>query len=235
MSDTQATLPAPAAILFDWDNTLIDSWGTIHLALKDTFLAFGMTPWTLQEARERVRESARDAFPKLFGARADEAMTIFYDSFARRHLEGLQSLPGAQACLAALAQLSLPMGVVSNKAGPYLRREVEALAWSDYFGAVVGANDAIRDKPDAEPVRMALRSMEVEPTSAVWFVGDTDVDLLCAANAGCTGVLLRREAPADGEFAGVRVARHLPDFAALLLLVEAACLTRFSGEAMHPA
>lgn len=235
MTDAQAKLPAPAAILFDWDNTLIDSWGTIHLALEDTFLAFGKTPWTLQETRERVRESAREAFPKLFGAQSDEAMTVFYDSFARRHLEGLRSPPGAQACLATFAQLSVPMGVVSNKAGRYLRREVEALAWSDYFGAVVGANDAVRDKPDPEPVRMALRSMQVEPTSAVWFIGDTDVDLLCAANAGCTGVLLRHEAPGDGEFAGVRVAAHLPDFTALLALVETAFQARFSGETMHPA
>ena len=29
-------LPRPRAILFDWDNTLVDSWVTIHEALNIT-------------------------------------------------------------------------------------------------------------------------------------------------------------------------------------------------------
>lgn len=235
MTPERTDLPAPAAILFDWDNTLIDSWGTIHLALEETFLAFGMVPWTPQEVRQRVRESAREAFPRLFGERAEQAMAIFYDSFSRHHLEGLRDLPGAQACLAALAEQSIPLAVVSNKSGAYLRREVEALSWSGYFGAVVGATDAPRDKPDPEPAWMALRSLEVEPTSAVWFIGDTDVDLLCAANAGCTGVLLRSDAPAAEEFSDGMVRAHLPDFAALLALVDATSQASGSGERVLPA
>ena len=33
------TLPAPKAILFDWDNTLVDSWTVIHHAMTATFEA----------------------------------------------------------------------------------------------------------------------------------------------------------------------------------------------------
>ena len=45
------TLPRPSALLFDWDNTLIDSWATIHLALEETFQAFGREAWTLEELK----------------------------------------------------------------------------------------------------------------------------------------------------------------------------------------
>ena len=48
---------APRAILFDWDNTLVDSWGTIHEALVRTFTADGPAAWTLAETKARVRSA----------------------------------------------------------------------------------------------------------------------------------------------------------------------------------
>ena len=73
-----SNLIEPRALLFDWDNTLIDSWLALHHAIKATFEALGREPWTLDETRARVRASARDSFPILFGAQAEEATAIFY-------------------------------------------------------------------------------------------------------------------------------------------------------------
>jgi|GEM_PF-149108 len=219
--EAASELPPPSAILFDWDNTLIDSWATIHLALEETFQSFGLTPWTLEEVRTRVRTSARDSFPQLFGAEAERAIAAYHSAFERLHLEGLKSLEGAEACLEKLVARGIPMGIVSNKSGRFLRREVEALDWGRFFGALVGANDAPRDKPAADPVWMALHQMGVEPTSSVWFVGDTDVDLLCAWNAGCSAVLLRAHAPSANEFPDESSFCHAAGFDELLALVQA--------------
>ena len=49
----------------------------------------------------------------------------------------------------------------------------------------------------------------------VWFVGDTDIDMHCAVNAGCLPVLVRREAPGAGEFDAYPPALHLRDCAGL--------------------
>ena len=49
----------------------------------------------------------------------------------------------------------------------------------------------------------------------VWFVGDTDIDMNCAVNAGCLPVLLRREPRAAGEFDAYPPALHLRDCAGL--------------------
>lgn len=228
MSTDLPLLPPPRAILFDWDNTLVDTWATIHLALADTFRAFGREPWTPREVRERVRASARDTFPVLFGEQAKEAMAVFYEAFERRHLDGLSSRPGAEACLAGLSALGLPLAVVSNKTGRYLRREAAALGWEKHFAALVGATDAARDKPALDPVEMALAPIGVERGPQVWFVGDTDIDLACAAGAGCTGVLLRAEPPGVEEFDQAAQPPHVSDFAALLVLVEAALQGKLS-------
>ena len=214
------TLPAPKAILFDWDNTLVDSWVVIHQALTATFEAMGQRPWTLEEARRKVRKSARDSFPELFGQRAAEATEIFYSTFGAVHLDRLTPLPGAEALLRDLVGLGdVKLAVVSNKKGELLRREAQHLGWDRYFIAVVGALDAVHDKPAAEVVDHALAGSGVAPGRDVWFVGDTDVDLLCAQNSGCSAILLRAEAPGEGEFAPALLDRYVPDCAGLSRLV----------------
>ena len=53
------TLVRPRALWFDWDNTLVDSWGAIHDARRVTFEAMGRAPWTLAQTRQRGRRPAR--------------------------------------------------------------------------------------------------------------------------------------------------------------------------------
>ena len=180
----------PQAIIFDWDNTLVDSWPTIHEATNYCRLAMGHEPWTLDETKSRVRLSLREAFPLYYGDRWEEARQIYMDRFNAIHIERMSPLPGCLAMLEALAGEGIYLGVVSNKTGPVLRREAEHLGWSRFFGAIVGAGDAARDKPAPEPVLMALAAGGLMPGEHVWFVGDTDVDIECAVAAGCVPVLL---------------------------------------------
>ena len=163
----QGRLRLPRAVLFDWDNTLVDSWGVIADALNITLVAMGQEAWTLAQTRERVKASLRDSFPAMFGTRWQEAEKIFYDRFQAHHLDLLAALPGAEALLTSLAERGIYQGVVSNKRGPFLRKEADHLDWNRFFGRVVGAGDAIRDKPAPEPVLMALDGGPVAPGPAI--------------------------------------------------------------------
>jgi phosphoglycolate phosphatase len=205
----------PRAILFDWDNTLVDNWDVIADAINAVFDAFDMPRWTLEETRRHVRASLRDSFPKMFGERSREAGRIFSETFSSRHLEQLREMPGAGAMLGRLAGSGLRLGVVSNKRGSFLRLEAERLGWSRLFHRLVGAADAIADKPHVAPVDLALDGSGIARGPDVWFVGDTDIDMHCAVNAGCLPVLVRREAPGAGEFDAYPPALHLRDCAGL--------------------
>jgi phosphoglycolate phosphatase len=180
----------PRAILFDWDNTLVDSWSTIHEALNFLMAAMDKPLWTIEETRERVRLSLREAFPRIFGERWEEARDIYLDRFRAIHLESLTALPGRTELLQRLADEEIFLGVVSNKTGSLLRRETDHIGWAALFGSVVGAGDAPLDKPDAAPVRLALEQSGIDPGETVWFVGDTGIDMECAHNSGCVPVLL---------------------------------------------
>jgi len=209
ISIANGALSRPRAVIFDWDNTLIDSWQAIHDAQNHTLTSFGLETWTLDETRRRVRGSMRDSFPALFGERWEEAGEVFYARFAARHIETLTPLPGAGEMLEELQAAGFYLAVVSNKKGSYLRAEAAHLGWERYFGRLVGAFDAPRDKPAIDPVEMALEGSGAVPSRAVWFVGDADIDLECAANAGCIPILARKKPPVPGEFAAHPPALHV--------------------------
>jgi len=187
----------PRAILFDWDNTLVDSWATIHEALNFLMRAMEVPEWSLADTKEKVRLSLREAFPLYFGERWEEARDIYLERFRSIHLDRLTPLPGREALLRDLAEQGIFLGVVSNKTGELLRREVARLGWSAYFGSIVGAGDAPLDKPACEPVHLALAASGVQAGPDVWFVGDTAVDMECARNSGCIAVLLGDTAPEE--------------------------------------
>ncbi|MSP88998.1 MAG: HAD family hydrolase [Alphaproteobacteria bacterium] len=199
----------PRAILFDWDNTLVDNWESVRNGINAALTAFGREPWSYEESRKRLIVSLRDGFPILFGADWKRAMEIFYEAFNARHLETLKPLPGAAELLCALDGGGIYLGVVSNKTGPILRREAKHLGWNRHFGQIVGATDASVDKPAPDPVFMALAGSSIAAGPEVWLVGDAATDLECAHRAGCRPVLVRETPPGEGEFGVFAPALHV--------------------------
>jgi phosphoglycolate phosphatase len=174
----------------------------------------GREPWTMAETKLRVARSLRDSFPLLFGERWEEARKLYLDTFVSIHLERLKAMEGAAAMLEVLADDGFYLGVVSNKTGGILRREAEHLGWMPHFKRLVGAGDAALDKPHAAPVLLALDGSGIGAGEA-WYVGDTALDMECAANAGCLGVLVGARALEEESFAQFPPALHFPACEAL--------------------
>ncbi len=209
------SLSRPRAVLFDWDNTLVDSWPTIADALNTTLAAFGHAPWTMAEVKTRVRHSMRDSFPKLFGDAWEAAGQVFYERYRQIHVEKLTPIAGAGDMLAELAEAGIYLAVVSNKKGEFLRREADHLGWARHFGRLVGALDAARDKPALDPVLLALGDSGIAPGVDVWIAGDADIDMECARNSACVPILVRDTPPEAGEFPSHPPAQHFSDCRAL--------------------
>ena len=187
-------LPKPKAIIFDWDNTLVDSWPIIHHAMVETFKHMGHKPWDLKETKEKVGKSMRDQFPGLFGERWQEAGEVYTKTYRDSHLQKLQAFPLAKELLESLQEKDLYLAVVSNKQGQVLRLEAEHMGLSDYFDKLIGAHDAARDKPFPDPVIMALDGSGIRMDEHVWFIGDSITDVETALNTGCTPIFY-----GDGE------------------------------------
>ncbi len=181
-------LRPPRAIIFDWDNTLVNTWPVIHQALNETFAEMGREPWTIETVKERVARSMRDSFPLVFGHDWQKAADIYQARFRAIHLERLEALPGAEEMLAWLSTKPVYLAVASNKKGINLRKETAHIGWDRYFSKVIGADDTAKDKPAADPVHAALDGAPIAAGNEVWFVGDSAIDMECAHAAGCVPV-----------------------------------------------
>ena len=180
----------PKAIIFDWDSTLIDNWQSIANALNATLIEMGKAPWSVAQVRQNSKNSAREAFPRLFGDQWKDALDFFYKVFKEVHLIGIQPLPGAENLLQFLREEGIYSGIVSNKDGTFLRKEIKKLDWNKYFDNVLGASDLDVDKPSKEIIDALLTQTEILPSKSVWFIGDAIVDLKCAYMANCTPILV---------------------------------------------
>jgi phosphoglycolate phosphatase len=192
------TLPKPQAVVFDWDDTLVDNWDTAFKALNAALVHMGAQPWTAEEARRRSGPSARDLFTGLFGAdRWKEADKVYYDTFCKLVLDNVKLHDHAEDFLKKLKANGIYMAVVSNKRNPLLRQEVEHLGFNQYFAKVIGAGEAKADKPDPAPLLLALEGSGIAPGPAVWYIGDSHTDMMCALRAGCTAVLIETKPPPE--------------------------------------
>jgi phosphoglycolate phosphatase len=190
-----ATLARPRAVVFDWDGTLVDSWRAINEAINATMSAFDLPTWDMAQTKLHVRHSMRNSFPKYFGERWEEAADLFYENYARVHIEYTTGLPGAPNLLDAIRDAGAYMSVISNKNGDYLRRESTALGWDDYFGRLVGATDCAEDKPSSMTLATVLEGTGIGFGPELWYVGDAGIDIELAETAGCVSVMVGQGDP----------------------------------------
>ncbi|MCD6034494.1 MAG: Phosphoglycolate phosphatase [Rickettsiales bacterium] len=214
------TLTTPKAILFDWDNTLADTWPIIHRSLHKTFTDMGHTPWTIEEVKEKVHRSMRDSFPEIFGDDWEKASSIYQTFFTENHLKDLEVLEGAVDVLTHLRAKDVYMAVVSNKTGHNLRKEVTHIGWDRFFDKVVGAKDAREDKPSSAPVLLALEGSGIALGPDVWLIGDSLTDLECAYNSGITPIFYGDADLSEERFRPFPPKRHLRNHDELLAFFE---------------
>lgn len=188
-----ADWPLPRALVFDWDNTLVDTRPILHAAMNRLLRRFGREEWSEERARVEMQRSLRDSFPALFGDDWEQARAGWYEAYAAE-AGRVAPMPGAAVLLDAAQGLGLHLAVVSNKRGDLLRQEAAALGWMARFAALVGSLDAPFDKPHCAPVDMALARLDghaaARDAGQLWFVGDTDIDMECAVASGCRAIFM---------------------------------------------
>lgn len=178
-------LQKPDAIFFDWDGTLIDSLPALNGYYNHVLNAFSKPPITIEQSRNNMRRSAREVFPEVFGDQADEALKLFYDFVAKTHLEHLEVFTDSHDFMTELSALPIQLGIVSNKRHAFLLKEIAYLGWDKYLLSNIGAGEAAKDKPAPDPLLLAVSKIGLSAdTHEIWYVGDTETDMMAAMAAG---------------------------------------------------
>ena len=218
-------LARPELIIFDWDNTLVDSWDIIHDSMMATFdrLKIKRQWQTKAETQKNGQHSLRDSFPKIFGCQFMQARDVYYEEYTNRNLRDIKPLTGAGDVLATIQAMNITMAVISNKSHAVLLAEVAHMdsgkdlgkdsgkGWGDFFASVVGAGHAVADKPDPAPFVLTMEKIYGDKKSDrqkwpalknIWYVGDMNVDVAFARAIGVVSVMIPIEPlnqPADKQ------------------------------------
>ncbi|MDE6977006.1 MAG: 3-phosphoshikimate 1-carboxyvinyltransferase [Lachnospiraceae bacterium] len=175
------------AVIFDLDGTLLNTLEDLMDSVNYALSKYGMKERSYEEIRRFVGNGSRKLIERAVseGAKEDEIRQV-HDIFAehyRTHCNGKTDLyPGIRQLLEGLAQLGVRTAIVSNKPQEAVQ-ELYELYFKDFVQAAVGARDEVPRKPEPHMVQQALRELGIPGEQAV-YVGDSEVDLATAANAG---------------------------------------------------
>ena len=169
------------AILFDLDGTLLDTLGDLHAATNAVLRSFGYPERTLDEVRRFVGNGARVLIQQAVPAGEEhsvDAVLAAFQVYYAAHCDILtRPYPGIPELLAQLGE-HYPLAVVSNKPD----RAVKELA-AIYFPSLYARGESADcpRKPAPDMVRMAMEALQADRCI---YVGDSEVDVLTAKNAG---------------------------------------------------
>lgn len=184
------TIQRPDAVFWDWDGTLVDSYGFLNDAHSHTLTALGFQPFKDGEYKQYFGKPRETLYPAIYKDKCEEAKEIF-GKYVVENSHKIPIIPDGKIVLEHFHAQNIPMGIVSNKKADLIALEVAHLGWQKYFSIIVGAGDAEADKPSATPLLLALERAGIDhKTNIIWYVGDTENDLACAQSAGCEALFL---------------------------------------------
>lgn len=190
-------------ILFDLDGTLLDTLEDLRDATNYALDVCGYPIRSLEEVRRFVGNGAETLIRRALPACAEEeevqkVLTTFrtyYTSHCRIKTKPYTGIPEALRVLSA----EYPIAIVSNKPDS----AVKPLC-AEYFPGIfaLGETEGCPRKPAPDMVFKAMQAIHAERCI---YVGDSEVDVLTAKNAGvpCLSVLWGFRNRADMEAVGV--------------------------------
>ena len=180
MFNNKINLIQPKVVLFDWDDTLVDTGKIYRTILQEVLQELGIKDWDKEAALKYKFYSRRDSLPLIFKDDWERVNKAFLDKIHNVDLKEVFPLENALNTIQKLVEDNIIVSIVSNKDSKQLRSEVEFLGWGQYFNKIIGSGDALRDKPWPVPAQLALQNISLSDKDAVWFIGDSIVDIQCA-------------------------------------------------------
>lgn len=175
------------SILFDLDGTLLDTLDDLANSVNYALRTHHLPERSHTEIRSFLGNGIRNLMLDAVGrGMSDEAFEPVFQTFRTYYVEHCldKSKPfaGIIDLLKALQQRGITMAVVSNKLHPAVV-ELNERFFKDYITSAVGESATVRRKPNPDAVLAALSELGCSKDEAV-YVGDSEVDLHTAQNAG---------------------------------------------------
>ena len=190
--DTAARTTPVKLLIFDLDGTLADTiWG-IRDGVNLTMEKYGFPTHSYEGIRTRIGNGARDLIRRAMpdGAAEDKALwdRVYadYDRLYATTYTNCTVYDNMAQTLVTLKKRGYFLAVLSNKQDHYVKTMARELFGEELFSFVAGQTD-LPKKPDPTVPRMIAEGLGFRAEECA-FVGDSEVDVKTACNAGMLSV-----------------------------------------------
>ena len=173
-------------ILWDLDGTLLDTLEDLYDTVNETMAQLGLPERTMEEVRHFVGNGARRLLElSLEGQRdVEDVWNTFHSIYVKHCQQKTAPYPGIREALEILGK-RYPMAIVTKKPDTAAK-----IVCGDYFPGIYtqGESPVCPRKPRPDMVFQAMEKIGVE---SCIYIGDSEVDVETAKNAGvpCVSVL----------------------------------------------
>lgn len=180
----------PKAIIWDLDGTLLDTLEDLAASTNAALTAHGYPPRSLSEVRAFVGNGVRNlitrALPRENCPDLEAVFADFRAHYAAHCNDRTRPYPGILDALRELKAAGIPMAVVSNKLDPAVKALCK-LHFGDLLDCAIGECDGLARKPAPDTV---FRALDLLGCTEGIYVGDSEVDIATAENAGLSAVIV---------------------------------------------
>ena len=191
-SMSNGRIGAVRAFVFDLDGTLIDSKmdlvNSVNTMLRETKRAELPSDLIASYVGHGASQlMASTLGPNSTEVERKEALAIFLKHYSQQKLDETRPYPGVVDGLQLLADSGIAMAVLTNKPAQLSMDILNGLELTRFFRRNYGGDSFSTKKPDPSGVLTILCELSVSPEVSA-MVGDSDVDIQTARNAGMIAV-----------------------------------------------
>lgn len=177
--------------IFDMDGTILDTLEDLSVSVNYALGELGFPPRSRAEVRAFLGNGAlklirRSAPEGLAEERLEELYRTFAAHYKDHCADHTAPYEGILPLLEELKAKGLALAVVSNKDDAAVKILSEQY-FPGIFSCSVGRRDGVREKPAPDTVEKVLSHLGLSSSEAV-YIGDSDVDVATAENAGMDGI-----------------------------------------------
>ncbi len=195
MSMRAINLKESAAVLFDFEGTLVDFQWNLAGAVGETLEMLKASGFSIDKfiglkystlMMEAMRGAAETGQSP---AEMRSKIGSIYDQYDEDALSRWTLRPKAGEFLSALKEAEIKTGLVSNIGQRTLRKAFAKLKLDGLFNVVVNRNDVQNLKPDNEGILLALDRLGAAKEQSL-FIGDSLDDIQAARAAGIKAMII---------------------------------------------
>ncbi len=182
------------SVIFDLDGTLLDTLDDLTASANYAMQEMGFPLRSKDEIRRFVGNGILVLIQKCVPEGTDDqtietTLNIFKKHYGVHCNDLTKPYDGIKELIAALQEKKIKMAIVSNKAD-FAVKELAEIYFKGSIPVAIGENEAagIRKKPAPDTVYKAMELLGSSADDSV-YVGDSEVDVKTAANAGLDLVL----------------------------------------------